>query len=233
MRLPLRGEWRFARKTKTLTFNGQQINLTFFDSRPSGYHGTVDISCDTDTVLQAPADGTVYRYSYDQWFGKFIQLDFRFAGGVRSFLFCHLNSSAVSAGKKVKAADRLGRTDNTGYSTGPHLHPELWWDPRNRDTRADPYWLFCWMTEAGQGLRGHVNPYPTPRSPALGGRTIQQGDRGYPVAWVQWALRRPKVDGNFTEKTEAQLMRFQRDHRLAPTGRVNVATYRALKAVTR
>lgn len=36
--------------------------------------------------------------------------------------FCHLSSNSVVRGQIVKAGQVLGRTGNTGNTTGPHLH---------------------------------------------------------------------------------------------------------------
>nr|WP_281247259.1 M23 family metallopeptidase [Micromonospora pattaloongensis] len=39
-----------------------------------------------------------------------------------SYIYCHLLSWSVANGSTVRAGQQIGRTDNTGNSTGPHLH---------------------------------------------------------------------------------------------------------------
>ncbi|MCC6646574.1 MAG: M23 family metallopeptidase [Polyangiaceae bacterium] len=48
-------------------------------------------------------------------------------------LYMHLSTPTVSKGETVKAGDEIGKSGNSGYSTGPHLHVQIqgacgiWW----------------------------------------------------------------------------------------------------------
>lgn len=48
-------------------------------------------------------------------------------------LYMHLRNATVSVGERVKQGDELGKSGNSGWSTGPHLHVQvqqncgIWW----------------------------------------------------------------------------------------------------------
>jgi len=71
--------------------------------------------------------------------------------GVQYFLgiYGHLKEALVSAGETVKAGQMIARSNNTGFSTGPHLHFEL------RPLDAEGNKLY-----PGNGYDGAVDPYP-------------------------------------------------------------------------
>ena len=66
-------------------------------------------------------------------FGNTVVLQVAGVGAVR---YAHLQSYSVRAGDHVLAGQRIGLTDNTGLSTGPHLHFELAPDAASPATRA-------------------------------------------------------------------------------------------------
>lgn len=43
----------------------------------------------------------------------------------RYTLSAHLSSATASEGERVSAGEQVGRSGNTGNSTGPHLHFEV------------------------------------------------------------------------------------------------------------
>ncbi len=55
-------------------------------------------------------------------------------GGGISTLYAHLSSVSVSPGQAVGKGATIGRMGATGYTTGVHLHFEVWsgdWNPIN------------------------------------------------------------------------------------------------------
>lgn len=61
-------------------------------------------------------------------------------------IYGHLAKSYVSKGERVLAGQRIGLTDNTGDSTGSHLHFE--------------YRPAGWEKNTGNGYAGAVDPLP-------------------------------------------------------------------------
>lgn len=90
------------------------------------FHHGVDLSARRGTPLLAPADGIVVEstdlYQGQEKFGKVIVIDH--GGGLQS-MYAHLDQRAVSAGDAVTAGQPIGKTGNTGKTTGPHLHFEV------------------------------------------------------------------------------------------------------------
>ncbi len=89
----------------------------------TGHWGTDFIAAD-GTPIFATGDGTVLRAynSGDKSFGNSVLLRMQGAGVAR---YAHLQTYFVETGDKVLAGQEIGLTDNTGLSTGAHLHFEL------------------------------------------------------------------------------------------------------------
>jgi murein DD-endopeptidase MepM/ murein hydrolase activator NlpD len=89
----------------------------------TGHWGTDFIAAD-GTPIFATGDGKVLRAynSGDKSFGNSVLLRMKNAGVVR---YAHLQTYFVDTGDAVLAGQEIGLTDNTGLSTGAHLHFEL------------------------------------------------------------------------------------------------------------
>ncbi|MFF0412672.1 M23 family metallopeptidase [Kitasatospora sp. NPDC004745] len=88
----------------------------------AGYHTGVDFAVAPGTPLLAVGNATVVSAGWDGAYGKEVVL--RLADG-RYAQYAHMSSLAVSAGDRVSAGERIGRSGSTGNSTGPHLHFEI------------------------------------------------------------------------------------------------------------
>jgi len=86
-------------------------------------HKGVDIGVPVGTPLYSAVDGTVTVAQYSETAGNFIRIQ-NVTGWTVTFM--HMDSISVSAGTKVKKGDFVGYSGNTGRSTGPHLHLEVW-----------------------------------------------------------------------------------------------------------
>lgn len=92
----------------------------------SAFHRGVDLSARRGTPLLAPAGGIVAEstdlYQGQAKYGKVIVIDH--GGGLRS-MYAHLDQRTVGPGDAVAAGQQIGKTGNTGKTTGPHLHFEV------------------------------------------------------------------------------------------------------------
>ena len=57
--------------------------------------------------------------SYQGGYGNYVEIDH--GGGLHSY-YGHLLRSGVRVGQVVQKGERIALTNNTGSSTGPHLH---------------------------------------------------------------------------------------------------------------
>ncbi|TQO20815.1 murein DD-endopeptidase MepM/ murein hydrolase activator NlpD [Rhodoglobus vestalii] len=105
--------------------------------RGSEFHSGVDIMAPEGSAIVAASAGTVESVTTGGGWGRHVIVDH--GGGVKT-LYAHMieGSQAVSAGQWVAAGQALGAVGNTGRSTFPHLHFEVY----VFDTRIDPMpWL--------------------------------------------------------------------------------------------
>jgi murein DD-endopeptidase MepM/ murein hydrolase activator NlpD len=87
------------------------------------FHPGIDISTPVGTKVQAPADGIVISTGISGGYGNAIVIDHGYGVVTR---YGHLDSFAVKPGQRVKRGDVIAFVGNTGRSTGPHLHYEVW-----------------------------------------------------------------------------------------------------------
>lgn len=88
----------------------------------AGYHTGDDYATKTGSPAVAVRSGVI-RWSNDRGgsYGKWMGLE---ADNGRVYVYCHLSKRLYSAGKHVKAGQKIARTGATGNVTGPHLHFE-------------------------------------------------------------------------------------------------------------
>lgn len=130
----------FARRTN----NGQTLHLGKFSGhflRPvssamtSGFgmrfhpilhrvrmHTGVDFGCPVGTTIHAAGDGVVIMAQRMSGYGNTIVVQH---GGGMQTLYGHCSSIGVGQGQRISRGQVIGRTGNSGLSTGPHLHFEV------------------------------------------------------------------------------------------------------------
>lgn len=87
------------------------------------HHIGVDIACPIGTPILAPLNGTVIQEGKGNDTGNFVI----FKTFDRYYRFCHL-SQFKGTGTYLKG-EPIAFSGNTGLSTGPHVHAELWKTP--------------------------------------------------------------------------------------------------------
>jgi murein DD-endopeptidase MepM/ murein hydrolase activator NlpD len=93
-------------------------------------HLGIDLAADIGTPVYATADGRVSSVERDPGLGKMILISHQ--SGYTT-VYAHLSLVKVKTGQSVKRGEIIGAVGNTGYSTGPHLHYEVYFrgQPKN------------------------------------------------------------------------------------------------------
>ena len=127
-------------------------------------HNGVDWGIPNGTPIVAAADGTVDKVDFEKdGYGNFVKMS-HIDGTTKYYTYyAHLQSTSVKVGQKITAGTVVGLSNNTGASTGPHLHFGVKIDGQNPAYKGylDPMPLFT----------GTVAPAPA--TPAGGGATPQ------------------------------------------------------------
>jgi len=96
-------------------------------------HNGVDIGKPTGTPLLAMGDGKVIYSGWCNGGGYMVKIKYD-NGYTSTYMHC-LPSGAKPVGAKVTAGQQVAKVNNTGLSTGSHLHLEIW-NPSGQ--RIDP-----------------------------------------------------------------------------------------------
>ena len=105
----------------TSTFGGR--------SSPGGIgstnHKGIDIGASSGAAIVAALDGKVVYTGYNVARGNYVMIDH--GGGIITLYQHGLNGSIkVSSGQQVSKGQTIMSVGSRGYSTGPHLHFEVW-----------------------------------------------------------------------------------------------------------
>lgn len=92
------------------------------------FHSGIDISAKPGSDVRATADGIVSFSGWSGGSGNLVVLEHGFGF---STLYAHNRVNTVKVGQKVRRGDIIGHIGSTGYSTGPHVHYEIWKDGRH------------------------------------------------------------------------------------------------------
>lgn len=93
--------------------------MRFVNNKVVGYHSGIDFSVPVGTTLKASNSGKVVLARELTTTGNTIVIDH----GMNVFSsYAHMSSLNVKEGDIIKKGDTIGKSGNTGFTTGPHLH---------------------------------------------------------------------------------------------------------------
>jgi murein DD-endopeptidase MepM/ murein hydrolase activator NlpD len=86
-------------------------------------HTGIDFAASIGTPIYATADGTVDEVQVSfSGYGKMIEIDHGFGYRTR---YAHMHGFTVRKGQKIRRGEQIGFVGDTGLSTAPHLHYEV------------------------------------------------------------------------------------------------------------
>lgn len=109
------------------SYYGARINPI---SGGGDWHPGIDIATDFGTPVYAAAMGTVETAGWKGGYGQYVKINH--SNGYES-AYGHMSGIAVTPGQQVRKGEIIGFVGSTGYSTGPHLHFEVFVDGQNID----------------------------------------------------------------------------------------------------
>ncbi len=112
---PKKGTGTFIRPVNVGLYRG-------YGMRWGRMHYGHDYAASTGTSIYASDGGTVITAGWHGNYGYYIKIDH---GGGFTTLYAHCSKLMVKVGDKVYQGQRIGLVGNTGRSTGPHCHFEI------------------------------------------------------------------------------------------------------------
>lgn len=88
------------------------------------FHAGIDFDGDTGDPVYPIMDGEVEEVAFSRWgYGNSVLIDH---GNGTITLYAHLSKIEAEKGQKVSKSTKLGGLGSTGWSTGDHLHLEVY-----------------------------------------------------------------------------------------------------------
>ena len=111
---------------------GTRYHPILLEYRP---HYGIDIGASYGTNIYAADSGVVVTSTYDSSYGYYIMISH---GDGRYTLYAHMSQLIAAEGDYVTQGEVIGLVGSTGWSTGPHVHFEIYED----GVRIDPLQFF-------------------------------------------------------------------------------------------
>ena len=91
----------------------------------SGFHTGVDFAVAEGTDIVAAVEGKVLANNWGKAYGNQIIVEYGSHSKKVWMIYAHLSKVLVKAGDKIEKGQLIGKSGNTGNSSGPHLHFEV------------------------------------------------------------------------------------------------------------
>lgn len=86
-------------------------------------HNGIDFASNIGANIYATADGVVTEAAYTRGYGRIVKINHGFGFETR---YAHMSKIIVKKGEKVTRGQIIGLVGNSGLSSGPHVHYEIW-----------------------------------------------------------------------------------------------------------
>ena len=218
------------------------------------YHGAWDVACPTGTVLKAAMSGKVIGCnrgvpknrtggsgSPSNWILIYTPPFPGFPQGVTMY-YQHLWTLApeVKVGASVTAGQQIGKTDNTGNSSGPHLHIHIMRGRQSRYALYSNHGLAvyppnkAWIAWDKEQARLASKPKPTATKRNFSAHPVMPGETSKSVAKLKhWLYGKPYSGQteHYGKIMKARIKKIQRKYKLGiADGVVGPKTWAAIKS---
>jgi murein DD-endopeptidase MepM/ murein hydrolase activator NlpD len=218
------------------------------------FHGAWDIPCPTGTILRAAMGGTVIGCNRgvpknktggsgapSNWILIYTPPFPGFPQGVTTY-YQHLWTLApeVQVGAKIEGGQTIGKTDNTGNSSGPHLHIHIMYGRQSRYALYSNSKLAVYPPKKAWQAWDKAQAKPAPAAvPASAKRNlranpVRPGEKSLATARLKSWLLGKKYNGKpskYGPVLKRRIKKLQRKYNLgAPNGVVGPKTWAAIKS---
>jgi len=141
-----------------------QVSSPFGARSGGSVHQGQDMTAPAGTDIYAATDGVVVASGPASGFGQWIVLDGVVGGQPVSTVYGHMfpEGVLVRTGARVSAGQVIAKVGNSGESTGPHLHFEVWAGGRLQGGRVlDPA---AWLAGRGEPSGAAIQSTPAVQS---------------------------------------------------------------------
>lgn len=200
-----------------------------------GYHTGVDFAVPTGTPISAIKDGKVLEagsgVTWGGSYGTAVIIDH--GDGIR-VIYAHLSSLGCKKGDQVSEGQEIGKSGNTGNSTGPHLHLEARVAPfkyANKDVDPAPLLAGVKTTLAAKVAANKEDKRDTGTQsgpdPVFPGKAFGPGTEGPHVGFLQKKLG-IAVTNKFDDATKNAVIAVQKANKALgkPDGIVGPMTWK-------